>query len=377
MRILLFGNPSTMHSNLAKGLRELGHEVRCISHRTGWRRFPVDDILLERRTDINGKLAFLDYLFKAIPILWKCKGYDIVQLNGPMFLELKGSYMRPFYEYLRSHNKKVIMGAFGDDYHIVERMLNSDILQYSDQRIGKEIREDEAAKAQREEWIQDSRHEVRISQYISADCDAIVACLYEYWACYMDVYPEKTAFIPLPIVTQTLETFDEKELKCKSPVRVFIGIQKERSIFKGTDIMLKAAQDIMRDYPGLLTLQIAENIPYEEYEKMLKGLDVMLDQLYSYTPSMNSLLAMSKGIVVIGGGEPESYEILCEKELRPIINVQPTYESVYNALENIIHHPERLQELKRQSIAYVNRYHDYRKVAKEYETFYKKLLEKQ
>lgn len=377
MRILLFGNPSTMHSNLAKGLRELGHEVRCISHRTGWRRFPVDDILLERRTDINGKLAFLDYLFKAIPILWKCKGYDIVQLNGPMFLELKGSYMRPFYEYLRSHNKKVIMGAFGDDYHIVERMLNSDILQYSDQRIGKEIREDEAAKAQREEWIQDSRHEVRISQYISADCDAIVACLYEYWACYMDVYPEKTAFIPLPIVTQTLETFDEKELKCKSPVRVFIGIQKERSIFKGTDIMLKAAQDIMRDYPGLLTLQIAENIPYEEYEKMLKGLDVMLDQLYSYTPSMNSLLAMSKGIVVIGGGELESYEILCEKELRPIINVQPTYESVYNALENIIHHPERLQELKRQSIAYVNRYHDYRKVAKEYETFYKKLLEKQ
>jgi hypothetical protein len=119
----------------------------------------VDDILLERRTDINGKLAFLDYLFKAIPILWKCKGYDIVQLNGPMFLEFKGSYMKPFYDFLRSHNRKVVMGAFGDDYHIVERMLNSDILRYSDQRIGQEIREDEAAKAQREEWIQDSNEQ--------------------------------------------------------------------------------------------------------------------------------------------------------------------------------------------------------------------------
>lgn len=377
MRILLFGNPSTMHSNLAKGLRELGHEVRCISHRTGWRRFPVDDILLERRTDINGKLAFLDYLFKAIPILWKCKGYDIVQLNGPMFLEFRGSQMKPFYDFLRSHNKKVVMGAFGDDYHIVERMLNSDILRYSDQKIGKEIREDEAAKAQREEWIQDSRQEVGISKYISADCDAIVACLYEYWACYKDIYPPKVAFLPLPIVAQPLETSKEDSFQCKSPVRVIIGIQKERSIFKGTDIMLKAAQDILRDYPELMTLQIAENVPYEEYEKMLNGSDVILDQLYSYTPSMNSLLAMSKGIVVVGGGEPENYDILGEKELRPIINVRPTYESVYNALENMIHHPECLQELKRQSIAYVNLYHDYRKVAKEYETFYKKLLERQ
>ena len=377
MRILLFGNPSTMHSNLAKGLRELGHHVRCISHRTGWRRFPVDDILLERRTDINGKLAFLDYLFKAIPILWKCKGYDIVQLNGPMFLEFRGSYMKPFYDFLRSHNRKVVMGAFGDDYHIVERMLNSDILRYSDQKIGKEIREDEAAKAQREEWIQDSCHEVGISKYISADCDAIVACLYEYWACYVDVYSEKTVFLPLPIVTQPVESLSDERLKCKSPIQVFIGIQKERSIFKGTDIMLKAARDILREYPELLKLQIAENVPYEEYEKMLSGADVMLDQLYSYTPSMNSLLAMSKGIVVVGGGEPENYNILGEKELRPIINVQPTYESVYNALKEIIHHPECLQELKRQSIAYVNRYHDYRKVAKEYETFYKKLLGKQ
>jgi hypothetical protein len=337
----------------------------------------VDDILLERRTDINGKLAFLDYLFKALPILWKCKGFDIVQLNGPMFLEFRGSYMKPFYNYLRSHNKKVVMGAFGDDYHIVERMLNSNILRYSDQRIGDEIREDGAAKVQREEWIQDSCHEVGISKYISADCDAIVACLYEYWACYMDVYPEKTAFLPLPIVIQPVETFKEEDLECKYPVRVFIGIQKERSIFKGTDIMLKAAQDIMREYPKLLTLQIVENVPYEEYEKLLNGSDIMLDQLYSYTPSMNSLLAMSKGIVVIGGGEPENYDILGETELRPIINVQPTYESVFNALKEIIHHPKRLQELKRQSIAYVNRYHDYRKVAKEYETFYKKLLGKQ
>ena len=175
-------------------------------------------------------------------------------------------------------------------------------------------------------------------------------------------------------MTQSLETFNEESFESKYPVRVFIGIQKERSIFKGTDIMLKAAQDIMRDYPQLLTLQIAENVPYEEYEKMLNGVDIMLDQLYSYTPSMNSLLAMSKGIVVVGGGEPENYDIIGEKELRPIINVQPTYESVYAELKKIVFYKDVIPKLKRQSVEYIRKHHDYHKVAQQYEDFYKKLL---
>ena len=69
---------------------------------------------------------------------------------------------------------------------------------------------------------------------------------------------------------------------------------------------------------------MAESVPFEEYQQMMDGSDAILDQLYSYTPSMNPLVAMSKGIICIGGGEPENYEILGEKELRPIVNVQPT-----------------------------------------------------
>ena len=107
---------------------------------------------------------------------------------------------------------------------------------------------------------------------------------------------------------------------------------------------------------------------------MMNGSDAILDQLYSYTPSMNSLLAMSKGIIDIGGGEPENYEILHENELHPIINVLPTAESVEQEVENLIMHPERIPELKRQSVAYVQRHHDYRKVAEQYEAFYASLL---
>ena len=134
--------------------------------------------------------------------------------------------------------------------------------------------------------------------------------------------------------------------------------------------MLKAAQAIAQKYPAKVQLKIAEGIPFTEYQQMINNSDVLLDQLYSYTPAMNALLAMSKGIVVVGGGEPENYEILNEHELHPIINVEPTYESVYHALEDLVLHPERVPVLQQQSIEYIKRHHDHIKVAKQYERFY-------
>ena len=138
--------------------------------------------------------------------------------------------------------------------------------------------------------------------------------------------------------------------------------------------MLKAARDIAARYPDKVTLSLAESVPFAQYGKMMDDSDAILDQLYSYTPSMNPLLAMSKGIICIGGGEEENYEIINEKELRPIINVEPTYESVYEELEKLVLNPERIPDLKRQSTEYVRRHHEYMKVARKYEEYYKQAL---
>ena len=81
---------------------------------------------------------------------------------------------------------------------------------------------------------------------------------------------------------------------------------------------------------------------------------------------MNALQAMNMGIVVVGGGEEENYEILGERELRPIINVQPDEDDVYRQLEWLVLHPERIAQLKRDSIEYVRRHHDSLKVAQRY-----------
>ena len=85
---------------------------------------------------------------------------------------------------------------------------------------------------------------------------------------------------------------------------------------------------------------------------------------------MNTLEAMSQGIVCVGGGEEDFYRFIGEEKLRPIINVRPTYDDVYTQLEHIILHSEKLQNLSAQSQAFVYKHHDHINVAKQYLLFW-------
>ena len=98
---------------------------------------------------------------------------------------------------------------------------------------------------------------------------------------------------------------------------------------------------------------------------------MLLDQLYSYTPAMNGLLAMAKGLILVGGGEEEQYQLLGENELRPIINVQPTEQDVYDQIaQRLLSGREDIHQLQLDSIEYIRRHHDHLKVARQYESFY-------
>lgn len=361
MRILLIGEYSNVHATLAKGLKELGHQVTVLSNGDFWKDYPRD-ITLDR---IPTKWGGIKYLFRLLTILPKLRHYDVVQLINPMFLELKAKRILPVYKYLRRHNVKVFLGAYGMDYYWVNTCCENKPLRYSDFNIGDHLRTDEEALREKQDWIGTDKE--RLNKSIAKDCDGIVAGLYEYWVCYHPFYKEKTTYIPYPIVLPDIHKFPNND-----KLRLFIGINRERNSYKGTDIMLAAAEDVQRDYPDKIEIIKAESVPFREYQFLMDHCDVILDQLYSYTPAMNALLAMSKGIICIGGGEEESYDILGEKTLRPIINVKPSYESVYQELKQLVLHPERIQELKRQSIEYVKRHHDYLKVAQKYLDFYKK-----
>lgn len=372
MKILLLGEYSNVHNTLAEGLRTLGHDVCVASNGDFWKNYPRD-IDLKREPGLRGTLSFLWRLAKALP---KMRGYDVVQIINPIFLELKAERLLPIYKYLRRNNKKMILGAFGMDYYWVHVNDTIKPLRYSDFNFGNTLRHDAAAEAERKDWIGTAKQ--TLNEYIAHDCDAINAGLYEYYATYTAIkeLKEKVFFMPYPIKPQAKTPAQAKTpppgpvqsssaaLPTQESLKIFIGISKSRHKYKGTDIMLSAAEAIKEKYPDKVELKAVTGVPFKEYQKILEGSDCILDQLYAYTPAMNALMAMSKGIIVVGGGEEENYEILKEKELRPIVNVQPTYESCYHELEQLVLHPETIPVLKEQSVEYILKHHEYTKVAK-------------
>lgn len=364
MKILLLGEYSNVHNTLAQGLRSLGHNVVVASNGDFWKDYPRDIDFLRK----EGKFGGISLLTKVYWNLRRFRGFDIVQIINPMFFELKAERHFRLFDYLKKNNGKVILCAFGMDYYWVKRSEDM-IFRYGDFNIGSTIRHTKEADEARKDWLGTTKE--KLNRYCAEKSDAIVTGLYEYDACYRPCFPEKTHFIPFPIrPSEYAESFDNNNGK----IKIFIGISKKRSEYKGTDIMLRAAQDVERKYPEKVELKVAEGIPFVEYTKMMLGSDLLLDQLYSYTPAMNALEAMSHGIICVGGGEPENYEILGEKELLPIINVLPTYESVFEELEKIALYPESVSVLKRQSIEYIRRHHDHMKVARQYERLYQSLL---
>lgn len=167
--------------------------------------------------------------------------------------------------------------------------METDVFHYSDFKIGSRYRDTAFNQSTLQDWYYGGA--ARATQAIAETCNGIIACLWEYYVSYQPSFPEKTGFIPLPIDLQKITS----RVRCvPEKLNFFIGIQSARSNLKGTDVMLPVLQEVQRKYPDLCRITEVHDVPYARYQQLMDDADVQLDQLYSYTPSMNSLLAMAK-----------------------------------------------------------------------------------
>lgn len=362
LRILLMGDYSNVHATLADGLRELGHDVIVASDGDGWKNY-ARDVDLQRKS--MNRLYSLYYYNKVSRFIDRCRDFDIVQIINPVFLPLRAERHEGLYDRLRRQNGKVFLGAFGMDHYYIKAGMDCRTFRYSDFNMGSELRRYYENEFWERDWLNGAKG--ALNRRIAKDCDGIIAGLYEYYAAYRPYFADKLTYIPFPIkVRQDISISKETPRR----VKFFIGIQRARSEYKGTDIMLQALERCRETYPEAVEIIKVESVPFDEYRKLLYGSDFILDQLYSYTPAMNALEAMSHGVAVVGGGEPESYDILGEKELHPVLNVLPNEQSVYECLCHIVENRQKVPELRQQALEYIAKHHDHRKVARQYVDFW-------
>ena len=344
MKILLIGEASFLHNTLKKGLVERGHRVLTMSDGNGWHDAPRDIDL--RRDGRWGKLGGLRVVWQLLRHLPQLCGNDVVQIHNYQFVPLMYRWNTLLLRFLKLTNRRVVKGCFGDDPQIFRRQAQG-VPAYSDTSWSGQLQNAELHRDRIAEVIE---HGAEASWCKTTHmADALVACLYEYWLDYNEPpYAAKLHYIPLPMECEEMVRWCDGEMvKCvgndtlspshpndsqlptnltTSPphhLTILIGLQPKRDFMKGAMKIAAFVEEVARRHPGKVQIKYVEGVPYDEYMHLLAEADVLVDQLYSYTPSMNSLAAMARGTVVIGGGEEEYYEFIGEKTLRPIINVRP------------------------------------------------------
>ena len=363
MKILLLGEASNLHWTLGEGLRALGHDVVVVSGGSGFmnnRR----DISLVRGDGLRGAIRYVFDVARQLPSF---RGYDIVQIHNPEFLHLRPCKNRVIYNYLRRHNRKIFLDALGTDYYYV-KACQEGLYRYSDFFVGNQLRDYPHCGQIVEAW--NDRPLKNQCQYVAETCNGIIACLYEYYIAYEKEYKEKLAYIPIPI---QLDRYTVRPMNdTREKVRFFLGIQLHRSRLKGTDVYKEVLQELHTRYPKECEIKEVVSVPLDEYLRLMRSSDVILDQLYSYTPATNALQAMAQGLAAVSGGEPEFYDFIGEKTLRPIINARPDAESVYRTLEEVILKREELPQRCADSRTFVEKHHNYTDVAQQYLDFWEK-----
>ncbi len=372
LKILFVGDASSYHRTLARGLEELGHHTVVASNGGYWLN-TGRDIDLRRR--FSGKLGGLDLWMRLqTGLLRRMSGFDVVSIATQSFIELRPGRKRSVFDQLKASNRSIFYTALGTDPTYVEECLDpvSPLLYNEFKIFGEDSPYLRANPHICDDWLADDMLE--LDRHVYSSVDGAISALYEYDVALRRSLPsEKIAYAGIPIDTDALQPVELPDRPDK--IRFFLGRYRSRLLLKGTDVMEAAARAVVERYPDRAELVIVENRPYDEYLELLKSAHVVLDQLYSYTPATNALQAMAYGLNTVSGGAPEFYDFIGEKELHPVLHVEPDYESVVKVLEDVVLNPAGLRPRGLQSREFVVRHNDYRLVARRALEFWKNRLE--
>jgi glycosyltransferase involved in cell wall biosynthesis len=365
-RILLLGDYSNLHSQLGKTLRSMGHDVTVMSQGSDFQNTDRDINIVRNPGKWNG----LKFTWQCLATLHKyLRGYDIVALQHQNFLPLRPQRLRYFFDRLRGENGAVFLSYAGRDVPYLDQCLDaSSTIRYNEYRI-ENSRTDYFTNSSKSlsEWLSPTMR--KYNDYILQHINGAVTALYEYHAAAMRVLPrEKIAYGGIPIDVNVLApvTMHGQE-DC---VQLFLGRHRNRMAEKGTDLLEYAARRVMDRFPGKCRLSIVENVPYSEYINTLCASHVVLDQIYSYTPATNALIAMSRGLNVVSGGESDYYNFIGERENHPIINAPTNLDDLTDVLSDVVAHPELIAERGRRSREFVLKHNAAEIVAKRYLDFW-------
>lgn len=356
MKVLLLGEYSGVHTALSVGLKSNGICVKTAHSGDRFKSFPADISL--KNSFKNQILGNIERIIRELWFILTLEKYDVIQIINPTFFS-RFHFINP-YKILNTKSKKIFLLAVGDDYYYWKAFRNGTYSRSPHLGYLKDVNQDYS------DWETSKLKDYNI--YLVNNCK-IIACCDIYYKAYLNITKNLT-FIPFPFYTN-LKARPYKSNNNK--LRILVSIQKNRIFFKGTNIFLEAlefgiSQNLLNDFEILYI----ENVKYEEYEKILIGCDIVLDQLNAYEPGMNALLSMYLGKIVIGGNDPKLIKY-SKTPKSPIVNIEPNKFAVLEKLIQFNKDRNQLEKISIEGINYVKNNHNTFKIATEFIHFWEAL----
>ena len=358
MKILFIGDYSNLHACLAKELRNRGHHVDVLSDRCGYMD-TQSDFYLARNPDVLGGFRYLCQLFTLLPRL---SGYDVVQFINSNFFSLRPGKIKYFYDRLRSRNGKLFLTLAGNDYYFVKACCDAEIFRFSEFKIADRLTKFAKGSPERMYgWMSDENR--RWSEYLYDDINGAMSVLPEYDMAARPVLGDRLAFTNLPVALSDLPYSDNI---VRDKVKIFVGMRSGMEIQKGTSILLNIAKEIEEEMPGRVEVERVSDVSLDEYLRRMRESNIVLDQLYAYSPATNALQAMALGKVAATGAQPEYYDYIGNPAQRPVFSLAPADTDIKERIIGLVNSPGKLLALGKEGRAIVERENDVRVVAQRF-----------
>ena len=361
MRILLFGEYSGFFNCLKDGLKALGHDVFLVSQNgDGIKNFP-SDFKWEGKHYTQWQKAGIGALYLTGNLMNNrhlLRDYDVVLLIAPNEVSYRAWLNKIPYKYIRKHNKTVYLSGAGITAHLFEYWYHSNE-KYKSYMEGYLI--DDANF-----FYKDNKTIYKWEQELMEMVDGYIPIWYEYYMPFKN-YPKCMDIVRIPV---NINKFEYKPNTVKGKVVFYHGSRYE---CKGTRFIKAAFEKMQKSYSDKGEFICAGMLPFDEYMHLVERTNVIVDDANSYSIAMNGLFSMLKGKLIMGGAEPVANAMYGYK-YNPVFNICPDVDQICDTIIDIINRKDEIEAIGQKGRRFVEEYHDYIDIAKQYESIFIKGL---
>ena len=338
MKVLLLQEMSGVHKELKKGLEQLGIETKIAAQDYGFRKYGSDINL----GSVSGSLySHVERAMNQIVLATNFKKYDVVQTISP----------NPFYSPLNNVISSILSHTNCKSVYIAAG---------SDAIYRKHVRELDYYPPH--DWFEDLKKYESLKSKLEK-FDSIVPVCWEYKYSMEQAGFSTKPIIPFPV---DIYKFSPVSRKGRRKIRFFHPLNRStfKYDFKGTLIIQEAFKELESKYSDVAEFICKGGMTHQEYDLFTDDIDVIVDQVYSYSYGMSAALGLAKGKVVISG--LEMLDGADHFKRCPVINVKPDVFDLISKIEYLIMNSNQLEKLQSESREFAEKYHCSVEVAKSY-----------